>query len=89
MTSADNESGLKPSIDIETYDEDARAAAQRPARTGFLPIVTNWFDRFFIGVVIWVALSLLWMRFLEPIGLSLWISNVIALALAVLIVAKG
>ena len=27
-------------------------------RQGFLPIETNWFDRLFISVVIWVALSL-------------------------------
>ena len=41
-----------------------KAAAEGP-RQGFLPIETNWFDRCFIGVVIWVALNLLWMRFLE------------------------
>lgn len=58
-------------------------------RSGFLPIETNWFDRFFISVVIWVALSLIWFRFMEPMGLSIWISNAIALALATLIIAKG
>jgi len=56
---------------------------------GFLPIETNWFDRLFISVVIWVALSLLWFRFLEPMGLSIWISNAIALAVAVLLIARG
>lgn len=56
---------------------------------GFLPIETNWFDRLFISVVIWVALSLFWFRFVEPMGLSIWISNVIALALAVVIIRKG
>lgn len=60
-----------------------------PERQGFLPIETNWFDRLFISVVIWVALSLLWFRFIEPLGPSIWISNVIALALAVLIIRKG
>jgi hypothetical protein len=39
--------------------------------------------------VIWVAISLFWFRFLEPMGLSIWISNAIALALAVFIVRKG
>jgi len=58
-------------------------------KSGFLPIETNWFDRFFIAVVIWVAMSLLWFRFIEPMGLSIWISNVIALALAVFIITKG
>jgi predicted small integral membrane protein len=56
---------------------------------GFLPIKTNWFDRCFISVVIWVALSLFWFRFMEPLGLSIWISNAIALALAIYIVRKG
>ena len=37
----------------------------KAARTGFLPIHTNAFDRVFIGTVIFVALHLLWMRFLE------------------------
>jgi predicted small integral membrane protein len=38
--------------------------AGKTARTGFLPIHTNAFDRVFIGTVIFVALHLLWMRFL-------------------------
>ena len=56
---------------------------------GFLPIETNWFDRLFISVVIWVAMSLFWFRFIEPLGPSIWISNAIALGLAVWIVRKG
>ena len=58
-------------------------------RTGFLPIQTNWFDRCFIGLVIWVAISLFWFRLLEPLGLSIWIGNAISLAIAVYIVRKG
>ncbi len=58
-------------------------------KPGFLPIETNWFDRLFISVVIWIAMSLLWFRFAEPLGASIWISNVIALALAVVIIRKG
>jgi predicted small integral membrane protein len=60
-----------------------------PEKAGFLPIETNWFDRIFISVVIWVALSLFWFRFIEPAGLTIWISNAIALALACLIVTRG
>lgn len=59
------------------------------APTGFLPIQTNWFDRCFIGVVIWVAISLFWFRFMEPVGLSIWIGNAISLAIATYIVRKG
>ena len=58
-------------------------------RQGFLPIETNWFDRLFISVVIWVALSLIWFRFIEPLGPSIWIANAIALALAALIITRG
>jgi predicted small integral membrane protein len=75
-------------IDIPDADEEALELAQKPERIGFLPIQTNWFDRLFISVVIWVALSLLWMRFLEQ-SLPLWIANVIAVVLAVFIVRKG
>lgn len=58
-------------------------------KPGFLPIETNWFDRLFISVVLWVALSLFWFRFIEPLGLSIWISNVIAVALGAYIIKKG
>jgi predicted small integral membrane protein len=59
------------------------------AKPGFLPIETNWFDRLFIGVVIWVALSLLWLRFLEPLGLSIWICTVISVVIAAILIRKG
>jgi predicted small integral membrane protein len=58
-------------------------------KPGFLPIETNWFDRIFISVVIWVALSLFWMRFIEPFGLPVWIAAAISLALGIVIVRKG
>ncbi|MEK1895577.1 MAG: DUF2160 family membrane protein [Rhizobium sp.] len=58
-------------------------------KPGFLPIETNWFDRLFISVVIWVALSLLWMRFLEPMGLSVWIAAAISAVLGAYIIWKG
>jgi hypothetical protein len=39
--------------------------------------------------VIWVATSLFWFRFVEPAGLSIWIGNAIALAIADDNVRKG
>lgn len=69
--------------------EEPNAPEFQERQNGFLPIETNWFDRLFVSVVIWVALSLFWFRFIEPLGLSIWISNVIALALAIFIVRKG
>ena len=72
---------------LDIIDEDEAPVIEE--RTGFLPIQTNWFDRCFIGVVIWVAISLFWFRFLEPIGVSIWIGNVISLLLAIYIVRRG
>ena len=58
-------------------------------RQGFLPIETNWFDRLFISVVLWVALSLFWLRFIEPLGLSIWIAVAISVGLGAFIIRKG
>jgi predicted small integral membrane protein len=81
--------GIEHSVDLEEADEEAmaREAAAR-ARHGFLPIVTNWFDRLFIGIYLFVALELLWMRFLEQ-SIPLWICHILALVLGVLIIWKG
>ena len=70
----------------------ARAAPLKSTarkRRGLLPIKTNAFDRGFIGVVLFVAIHLFWMRFLEPSGLSLYIATAISLILAVIIVKHG
>lgn len=58
-------------------------------RQGFLPIETNGFDRGFIAVVIFVAINLLWMRFLEPLGLSLYIASAISIVLGWFIIKRG
>lgn len=72
-------------------NKDHSAGGNLPplATPGFLPIETNWFDRIFISVVIWVALSLFWFRFIEPLGLSIWICTLISLGLGIHIVRKG
>lgn len=79
-------SNVNDTTPLDILEDDP---APPPERTGFLPIVTNWFDRLFIGVVFWVALSLFWFRFMEPLGLSIWISNAIALVVAILLIRKG
>jgi len=58
-------------------------------RSGFLPIETNGFDRGFIAVVVFVAISLLWMRFLEPLGLSLYIASAISVVIGFFIIKRG
>ena len=60
----------------------------KTVRTGFLPIHTNAFDRVFIGTVIFVALHLLWMRFLEA-HIPLYVATVLSLLIGAIIVARG
>ena len=60
-----------------------------PRRRGFLPIETNAFDRVFIGVVLFVALHLLWMRFLEPVGLSIYIATALSVVIGAIVIARG
>ena len=57
-------------------------------RDGFLPIVTNGFDRGFIAVVTGIFLHLLWMRFLEQAA-PLWICTILTIVLGVFIVRRG
>jgi predicted small integral membrane protein len=64
-----------------------KVASDEP-RVGFLPIETNWFDRCFIGVVIWVALNLLWMRFLEDAIPLPW-ASILYLPVFIFIVLRG
>ena len=59
------------------------------ARGGFLPIHTNWFDRIFISVILFVAIHLVWMRFLEPQELSIWIATALSLICAAVIIRWG
>jgi predicted small integral membrane protein len=61
---------------------------ERGGRRSFLPIETNTFDRGFIGVVLFVAIHLVWMRFLEA-NLPLWIATVLSVALMVIIIRWG
>lgn len=56
--------------------------------SGFLPMDTNLFDRFFIAVVLAVAIHLLWLRFLE-VHIDLAVATVISVALGAWIVLKG
>lgn len=57
-------------------------------RRGFLPIEANAFDRVFISIVLYIALNLFWMRFIE-VFLPLWVASVVALAIGYVIVRYG
>ncbi|MCV3210783.1 DUF2160 family membrane protein [Mesorhizobium sp. YC-39] len=75
-------------IDLDEVDDEASTIVASQQRTGFLPIVTNWFDRVFVGIYLFVALELFWMRFLEQ-SIPLSVCHVLAIALGVLIVWRG
>ncbi|RIY02675.1 hypothetical protein D3218_04770 [Aureimonas flava] len=79
---------MDKTVDLDAADEEAAAAERPSGRQGFLPIATNWFDRLFIGIYLFVALELLWMRFLEQ-AIPLTVCHVVAIALGALIVWKG
>jgi predicted small integral membrane protein len=57
-------------------------------RRGFLPINTNTFDRWFISIMLLVAIHLLWMRFLEAY-LPIEIATILSILLGILIIRKG
>ncbi|CAN7711260.1 DUF2160 family membrane protein [Mesorhizobium amorphae] len=75
-------------VDLDEVDDEASTIVASPQRTGFLPIVTNWFDRVFVGIYLFVALELFWMRFLEQ-SIPLSVCHVLAIVLGVLIVWRG
>ena len=89
MTRTDPQDIEVPINIYEEQEEGRQSPIDAKEHVGFLPIQTNWFDRLFISLMIWVALSLVWFRFIEPLGLSIWVSNIIAVVLAAIIIRKG
>lgn len=79
---------MKHAVDVDAADEEANVQPDAPPRRGFLPFETSWFDRIFVGIYLFVALELLWMRFLEQ-SVSLMVCHLLALALGALIVWRG
>ena len=67
---------------------DEEAIPDVAKRDGFLPIETNAFDRGFISVVVFIAIHLLWMRFLEA-DLSLYVATALSIVVGWIIVMRG
>lgn len=67
---------------------DIASPVQHSGRQGFLPMKTNAFDRVFISVVCFVAISLLWMRFVEAY-IPIWGAVILSFVLAVIIIRRG
>jgi predicted small integral membrane protein len=57
-------------------------------RKHFLPMDTNLFDRVFISIVLFIAINLLWMRFLEAY-LPLWVATVVSFVVAFFVITRG
>jgi predicted small integral membrane protein len=72
-----------------TQEPILEAPVVHKTRKGFLPIETNTFDRYFISVIIFVAVNLFFMRFIEPMGVPLWIASVICVAIGYGVVRNG
>lgn len=71
-----------------TGKNNGSPANGKSSKQGFLPITTNLFDRVFISIVMFIAINLLWMRFLEAM-LPLTVASVISLIVAFLIIRFG
>lgn len=57
-------------------------------RRGFLPFETNPWDRIFIGLLLTVAIHLLWMRFLEEY-ITLTVATVLSLIIMAILFVRG
>jgi predicted small integral membrane protein len=68
-------------------DDDRNDPKTQP-QPGFLPIITNTFDRIFISAVIFVAIHLLWMRFIEAY-IPLYVATILSVLIGAMIVARG
>lgn len=70
---------------------DVTLPVPKTGRKGFLPFRTNTWDRFFVSVICYVAINLLWMRFLEPYlpPYNIWIAVILSIVLAVSIIRRG
>lgn len=71
----------------KTRAQRKQEKAERPI--GFLGFKTNTFDRYFISVVIAIALGLLYLRFLEPIGVPSIVPWAVVLTIGFFVVRKG
>ena len=69
-------------------DRPVQLPVEHGGRRGFLPIDTNTFDRVFISVICFVAIHLLWMRFVEQY-VPLFVATILSIILAVAIVRWG
>lgn len=66
---------------------EKKVKKERPI--GFLGFYTNAFDRYFISVVLAIALGLVYLRLLAPLGVPSLVSWAVVIGLGFFIVRKG
>lgn len=71
----------------QTKAKRGKEKVNRPI--GFLGFYTNSFDRYFISVVLAIAIGLAYLRFLAPLGVPSLVSWAIVVGLGFFIVRKG
>lgn len=79
-------------MENETVDTDVtvkKKKAKKPREIGFLGFYTNTFDRYFISVVLAIALGLAYLRFLAPLGVPPVLSWIAVVVMGFFIVRKG
>jgi predicted small integral membrane protein len=86
--SLDNSAELADTASQKRGVPEIAAPVQHTGRQGFLPFPTNAFDRVFISVICFVAIHLLWMRFVEEY-ITLYVATALSLALAYVIIRWG
>lgn len=69
--------------------ETEKPDEKKPRGRGFLGFETNTFDRYFISVVLAIATGLLYLRFLEPLGVPSILSWLTVVAVGYFVVKKG
>lgn len=83
----------QPLTNDTSLQEDSAVAPPvvKTGRQGFLPFRTNTWDRFFVSVLCYVAICLIWMRFLEPYLFfgSIWVAVALSILLGAFIIRRG
>jgi predicted small integral membrane protein len=60
-----------------------------PREVGFLGFKTNTFDRYFLSVVLAIAVGLVHLRLFEPLGLPSFVPWTVSVLAAFLLIRKG
>ena len=63
--------------------------SRAPRKPGFLGFETNTFDRYFISVVLAIAMGLAYLRFLEPLGVPSLFSWLAVVGVGYVVVTRG